>query len=211
VARYELVTAPTSEPVTVAQMRAQIRQDAAIMIDDTLVTSLIVSCTRLVEDYIGYRLMTQTWRQWLDDDEVDYVISLGYPLAPLQSVSSVKFYDEDDSATTATASTYYTLTQSRTSKVALKSSNTWPTVTNGREFNFCAVEAVVGFGSDRDAISEAEFFIAQGAIKSLVYYLYASRGNFDSQRLVIPGAVNVAIIPPEIKAQLDPIKPWRLY
>lgn len=207
--RVELVTGPAAEPVTVAEMRAHIRQDTTITVDDTKLTSVIKSCRAAIEEHLGIVLLHTTYRVWYHDDEISDKLEL--PLAPLSSVSSVKLYDEDNTAVTATATTYYVARYGRRPFVALLSGNTWPNTTGAqRAYDTLVVEGVFGYDADGLGVSENEYLIAKEALEAWVFYLYANRGNMDSSKLLNATAPVFRTLPPEILAMLNPITMRRL-
>ena len=203
--RIEYVSGPAAEPVTLAEMRSHVRQGAAVTIDDALVTPLIKSCRAAVEAFTGLVLLHTTYRVWFDLDEVENKLDLR--LAPLASVTSVKVYDEDGDATTATATTYYTGRYGRSPFVALKSSQSWPTPTGTqREHDYLVVEGVWGYDADGLGVSDAEYLIAKQAVMKWVFYDYANRGNMDSEKLLHATAQVYRTVPPELMGTLNSIK-----
>lgn len=86
-----LVTAPTDEPVTLDDARLQCRIDYAD--EDDLLDSLIAAAREWVESSTHRALLTQTW-----DLKLDAFPCAGeaivLPKSPLQSVTSVTYYDQ---------------------------------------------------------------------------------------------------------------------
>lgn len=88
--RLKLVTAPAEEPITLAEAKTHLRVDASD--EDALITSLIVAARRAAEQRTGRALVTQTWEASCDEFPGS---GEGIPLqlAPVQSVTSVKYID----------------------------------------------------------------------------------------------------------------------
>lgn len=58
----ERVSGPSSEPITLAEMKLHLRAFASDTDEDALITGLITSAREWVEDYTGRALMDQSWR-----------------------------------------------------------------------------------------------------------------------------------------------------
>lgn len=100
----KLITAPTSEPVTLADAKAHCRVDASS--DDALLTALITAAREQAEHYLGRAIMTQTWERVLDDFPAG---SGEIELAPtVQSITSITYLDADE-VSQVLPSTDYTL------------------------------------------------------------------------------------------------------
>lgn len=166
---WKLTTAPTLEPFTVEEAKAQIR--SVQNQEDGLVASYIKAARQEAENYLSRGLLTQTWTL-MTSDFTDYI-----PLpmaAPLQSVTHVKYYDTNGTQQTL-SSTYYTLdTTSRPGRIALAADQSWPSVQGSRKVNRIEIAYVVGYTS-RDLIPED---IRQG-MRLLIGYLDADRDGMQ--------------------------------
>lgn len=121
----ELITAPSVEPVTLAQAKQYARVE--ITDDDSLITTLITVARKAVEKEARQALITQTWKAHYDQ----FPFSPGYynrtirqmgvgplwlpqqgggvfqlPLPPLISVSSITYYDSNNTFQTIDPSIY---------------------------------------------------------------------------------------------------------
>ena len=81
------ITVATTEPVTVAYAKDHLRVD--ITDDDTYIGNLITAARLYCERYLRLSLVQHTWRAYLPGF-YDCVV---LPHGPVQSVSSVKYYD----------------------------------------------------------------------------------------------------------------------
>uniref|UniRef100_A0A6M3K9B5 Putative head-tail connector n=1 Tax=viral metagenome TaxID=1070528 RepID=A0A6M3K9B5_9ZZZZ len=92
-----LVTPPTYFPVAIDEAKKHLRVDYSS--DDAYITGLIAAATDKVEGYLRRRLVTQTWKIFLDEWPAGDIV---LPFGKLQSVTHVKYTDTD-----GTQSTYY--------------------------------------------------------------------------------------------------------
>lgn len=84
----KIITQPAEEPLTLAEIKLHLRIDAAD--EDAWLTSRIVAARQQAEHETGRVLITQTWELALDEFPAAEV---RLPKAPLQSITSVKYYD----------------------------------------------------------------------------------------------------------------------
>lgn len=82
--RLRLKTAPTIEPITLAEAKLHLRVDSAD--DNTLITALIITARQLAEREVRRAFITQTWQMYLDSAKAEIEI----PKPPLQSIESIK-------------------------------------------------------------------------------------------------------------------------
>jgi uncharacterized phiE125 gp8 family phage protein len=170
---WSLVTAPTLEPITLAEAKAQAR-----ITDDNsnnLLNSYIRTAREAAEEWMGRGLLTQTWKFTLDW----FVNEIPLPMAwPLQSITSVKYYDEDGTQQTLATSYYDADTVSRPGQVVLKPSQSWPSVQSERRNGRVEVIYVVGY----TAASAVPDLIKQG-IRLYVTYLDLDRDGMEENAL----------------------------
>ena len=164
--RLSLVTAPSEEPLTLAEAKLHCRVD--ISDDDALITRLIVAVRRNAEARIRRSLVTQTWDLYLDDwpgkiqltnlpdragltmlapteDATDGGFSVEIPKPPLQSVTYVKYYDMGGTLVTMDSS-LYTVSPGSPGRVMLAPSQIWPQVQT-RRADAVNIRFVSGFGA----------------------------------------------------------------
>lgn len=177
-----LVTPPTVEPVVYADAKTHMRIEAAFTTDDAYITSLLTAAKDQVEDLCSIRLITQTWKWTLDDFMFDRRF-MQIPLAPLASVSSVKYTDSSGALGTMPDTDYIVDAVSKPGRIVLKDSASWPTATlraaNGVEITF-----ICGYGA---AGTNCPARLLQ-AIKFLTAHWYENRepvlvGNISAQKL----------------------------
>jgi uncharacterized phiE125 gp8 family phage protein len=158
-----LSTAPVLTPISIedAKLERRIDDDA----DDVGIDRRIRGATSRVESFLGRGLLTQSWTYCQDV----FASTIPLPMAaPLQSVTSVKYYDVDGTQQTLSASVYGVDTESEPGRVYLKSGQSWPSVQSGRPL---AVEVIYVVGwTSADLIEPA---IVEG-----VYLTIGTRDEF---------------------------------
>ena len=100
-----LVTAPAIEPVTVAELKAHLKIEDVVNDEDAEMADWIRSAREYGEQCTHRAFLTQTWDDArshfpYDDDPI------WLPLAPLLSVTSIKYVDPDGVTQTWNASLY---------------------------------------------------------------------------------------------------------
>ena len=98
----KLITAATTYPVTLAEAKLHCRIDSSD--DDTLIAALITAATELAEQKTGRAIMAQTWELTHDA----FPDSFELTRTPVQSITSVKYYDANGVQQTL-ANTLYAL------------------------------------------------------------------------------------------------------
>jgi len=96
------VTAPTSEPITLAEAKLYLRIDNTH--EDTLLTDLIVAVRMIAENWMRCSLISQSWKL-----AYDYGIpeSIWLPMGPVSAISSVVIVNQDTTTQTIDPSTYW--------------------------------------------------------------------------------------------------------
>ena len=85
----KLITAATTYPITLAEAKLHCRVDSTD--DDALITALITAATEMCEQQTGRAIMAQTWELTLDAFPDAFELTR----VPVQSVTSLKYYDAD--------------------------------------------------------------------------------------------------------------------
>jgi uncharacterized phiE125 gp8 family phage protein len=163
--QLNLITAPTSEPVTTTEAKLAARIDTTA--DDALVGLYIKTAREWCESYQHQRaFLTQTWEQ-----SYDYypAFPIELPLAPVQSVSQITYTVEDGTVNTWDASNYFVDTASIPARIALAPLGLIPTATLAPLGGF-KVRFVAGVTSSA-LVSES----VKTSIKLLVSHLYENR------------------------------------
>lgn len=186
-----IVTPPALEPVTAVELIAYLRETETGL-PTSEADDFIQEARQMIEDLTGLALITQTWRmtidqwptgreQWWDgvrEGHPDALrangarMSLRLPRYPLQSVSSVKTFDEDSNETPiVVADTFDIDTDQNRGRLTLQRGAVWPTAM--RANNAIEIEYIAGYGSTADDVPAP----LKRAIKQLAAYLYSHRGD----------------------------------
>ncbi|SNX59730.1 phage conserved hypothetical protein, phiE125 gp8 family [Nitrosomonas ureae] len=143
----KLITAPATEPLTLAQAKAHLRWTSSA--EDELIQSLIKAARNLCEEETGRALLPQTWELSLDC----FMSEMRLHRVPVASITSVKFTDWEGAEQTL-ASTEYVLDNASNSiaRVVIAPNKSWPQLYNG--INNVRVRYVAGY-ANADAVPEA--------------------------------------------------------
>ena len=186
-----LTSGPATEPVTVAEAKAQLRIDGNA--EDTLLASLLITSRLQIEASLGLALITQTWRQTLDGFPGCGTIEL--PVWPVQSIDAVRVAAADGSFSAVAAAAYEQDVASRPARIVRSAAGAWPAtgkVSNGVEITFTA-----GFG---DTAADVPAPIRQ-ALSMLVAHWYEHRDptEIGGSAPGIPAAVSGLLEPYKVK------------
>lgn len=162
-----LVTAATSEPVTVEEMKEHLNIDFDE--DDTYIGDLITACRRLIGGWANRSYVNETWDEGRENwpkgkNEIRLT------RAPVSSVTHIKYIDTDGATQTWDASNYTVVTGSEPGRVALKWSGSWPVSTLQPGLPI-TIRYVAGFGTSAVSVPEENKL----AIKMLVAHFYSQR------------------------------------
>jgi uncharacterized phiE125 gp8 family phage protein len=122
---YTRKTAPTVDPVDLAQAKLQCRIGYRVSDEDALVTAYIKAAASWVEGYTGRALMAQTWQASVPEGPERWWLPYG---APNAAVSFVKYYDTSNTLQTLSSSQYLLAAFSEPACLSLKDGETWPTL-----------------------------------------------------------------------------------
>lgn len=189
---YALSTAPTSEPVTVDEVKDDRRITTTD--DDDYIDSLITAARLHIEHYTRKTLVTQTWLAYLDGFPSLGYIELDKP--PLASVSSVQYVDENGSTQTFSSSNYVVDTTGAKGRIRLAYSQSWPTTR--AQPQAVTITFVSGYGEPLEVPEDIK-----RAIKLLVGHWYENREATTG--------FSISELPFGLNAILSQLKVWEIY
>lgn len=174
-----LITDASTDPVTLAEMVAEIPGYVQSTANDAIVSDKIAGATRWLQEYTSRQFIQATYLQAYDDwpDEIIPHIQ------PLVSVTSVKYYDTDATQQTVSSTMYWTDIYNIPPRIVFKPSTfDYPTVETGRP---SAIEVRYSAGyTNAAAVPE----IVKQAIKLLARYWWEKREAADVANSQAPTA-----------------------
>lgn len=144
----KLYTPPAAEPVALANVKSHLRVDHGL--DDTLIEGLITVARQEAEKITRRALITQTWELVLDRFPCHEITA---PLPPLQSVTSIKYYDTDGAEQTLDAAAYQVDTDSAPARIIPAYGLIWPTTRD--QLNTVRIQFIAGYGDADTNIPQA--------------------------------------------------------
>jgi len=179
-----ILTPPTAEPLTLADVKVQLKIDTGD--EDALLSGLITAARQHLEAETGLCLMTQTVRLYLDDWPPGEVILL--PRSPVQAIDAVTVYDEDGIELHVLLKDHLLDGQARPARLWLKD-RPLP----GRALNCIEVDFTAGFGPAATDVPDT----LRRAMSLHVATMYAFRGavTLADQPAALPAGYDRLIAP----------------
>ena len=171
-----LSSAPTTEPITVQEVKDHSR--ISVSADDATIQRYIKFARTQLENALGSAFVTQTWTLYLDTFPASEFL---LPRAPLQSVTSIKYTDEDSNQSAVSSDDYLVDSDSKPGRVTLKSGKAWPATTL-QENNAIEIIFVAGYGA-RSAVPEP--------IRQALLLMVADAHEYRESVLVEPGLTRI--------------------
>lgn len=172
---YYVSVAPTTEPVSLAEVRQHLRMDDDFFDHDEMLTGLIIAARQSCEDFCKRAFMTQTVVAKLDDFS-DLIV---LPWPRVSSVSSIQYLDTDGNSQTLSTSYYNAHMVGDAAAVELAYGYTWPGVYSQK--NAVTITFVSGYGGASSV---------PWAIKYAILIMVADLYNNPESIVIGGGAVN---------------------
>lgn len=171
-----LFSAPTLEPVTLAEVKAHLRLDTTSNAEDTYLETLITAARAHIESVTNLALCTQTWDEYWDGwPSSEFLLAR----APLVSVTGLYYTDSTAVESTVAATVYDVDTDSTPGRILLGYGDVWPSATLHPK-NPIRARYVAGYGSTAQvAVASIPRPIKQ-ALLLLVGHWYEHREQTDS-------------------------------
>ncbi len=167
------VTPPAVEPISLTEVKEQLRIDDSD--SDSILSRMISAAVEFVDGsgVLGKAMITQSWVRWvgINPGEVDI------RMHPVQSLTSVKYYDTSGTLQTATVSDFELMSVDEWAVVKPKSGKAWPSAQSRDDA--IRVEFTAGYG---DAATDVPEPIRQ-ALLMLVGHWYENREAVGEARL----------------------------
>ena len=201
--KTEVVTSATGEPVSLDEIKDQLRIERGETAEDDLLNGLISAARDRAETYTGRRLLTQTWKAYYQKWSTGEYFELPYP--PLQAIQSSGLIYKNSTGNSTTVwssgdSQWEVDTVSEPGRLHLKYGEDWPTETLWN-VNPISIQYICGYGTtDRGYSSQVPEPIKLG-MKMLIGHWYENREN------TIVGKT-VEEIPEATKALWYPYRIW---
>jgi uncharacterized phiE125 gp8 family phage protein len=174
--------------VDIVEFGVNIIKGAAVTVDDTMLTEMVKTARKAVEDYQGRAFITQDWDLWLDEfPSIDTAICL--PRPPVQSITHIKYYDTANLEYTMAAVDYFVDANIWEPRVVPAYGTYWPT-TELREIHGVNIRVRCGYGLTAATVPPD----VKQAIKMLVGHYYERREHTSDSlvRSVLHGAFDVS-------------------
>lgn len=183
--RLELLTAPATQPVTLAEVKTRLRIDDAT--DDAGVTRLIAAATGHAQSITGRAFVTQKWALILDAFPCG---SISLPLPPLQTVEEISYIDADGATQVLAPGDYLVDSAGMIGMIHRAYSKTWPT-TRAQPMAV-RVEFTAGYGDAADVPAD------------LVSAMLLLIAHWDQNREPVVVGTIVSSVPLSVDALLSP-------
>jgi uncharacterized phiE125 gp8 family phage protein len=115
--KYVVKTPASTLPVTLADVKSHLRAEDYTDHDD-LITTYIEAAAKTIEQRANLMLKAQTWTLYLEQSEVSDRIK--FYKWPVTSISSIKYYDSDNSLQTMDSSNYTTIITLRPTEIIIE-------------------------------------------------------------------------------------------
>lgn len=178
---------PAAEPITKAEVKAQLDLDAGDTSQDDMLDMFIQAARETAEEMTGLALIDQTWeltlddwpassRQWWDgvrDGAINSLNNTGrcadviIPRYPAQSITSITA----DSISVTVADVFYVDVKQHPARLTLKLGGTLPTITTNA--GGIVITYVSGYGASGSTVPAS----IRLALIQMVAYMYTNRGD----------------------------------
>lgn len=139
---FVVVTPPVSEPLTLSEVKDYLKEEDDT--HDSLITMLIESSRRAVENYCGMGIMTQTVKETFDEfpNANDCIFLHRHPFG---AITQLSYYDGDRATQQLQSNKYTTAGKGLLTRVGLLPNESWPTI--AKQIGAVSVTYTIGYSS----------------------------------------------------------------
>lgn len=182
---------PAAEPISLALAKSHLRVTSSH--EDTLIPTYIAAARDWIENYCGIAIEERT----VTFSAPKFENTMPMPIAPVQSISSVQYKDEDGNTQTLATSVYgYVATDSLSPRIVLLNDQEWPDTAIDPEA--VTVTAVVGYDSAPAALVSAMLLmighlfdnreaVSQGAVTEVPFAVKALADRYNRREGMLRG------------------------
>ena len=163
-----LISGPTAEPITLAEARAQVRVSDAY--SDAQLAALMFAAREWAQGYTRRQLVTQTWDYHLHC----FPMEIRLPIGPVQSITSIKYYDTSNVQQTLSTAYYQSDLVSVVPRICEAYNYEWPDTYD--RYNAVTVRFVAGYGSQAPELHS----IRQALLLHIEAHYDRDDRNFDT-------------------------------
>jgi len=167
---YQVITAPTVLPVSLAEVKEHLRLDPDDDTQDDYLTFLIQTATEFAEERLKRVLINTKFRTYRDWFECCILLRR----SKLQTLDLFE-YLVDGTFTTVDSDLYYTTDESDYSKIVLKNESCYPTDKDD-QLQSIKIEFTAGYGSTAASVPPK----IKMALLNHIAALYENRGDCDN-------------------------------
>ncbi|WP_018300116.1 head-tail connector protein [Fangia hongkongensis] len=174
---YKAITTPTELPISLADLKLYLRIDDNV--EDALLTLMIKSVTKYIENYINRILISTQYETYRDNFLSCYNEYWELKRSILNTVDSIKYINTNNVETNVDPSIYYNTLERDYSKILLVNNKTFPSDLS-RRLQAITITFTVGFGEDSASIPDD----IKNVFYQLIAMLYENRGDcFNSSQI----------------------------
>lgn len=174
------VTGPVSFAITLTEAKAHGIIETTD--DDAIVQEYLEAASRTVGEMAGRVLTEETWSVSFPTGQVEDVI---LPKNPVQSITSITYYDADDAEQSATVADFYLIKDDDRALVRPKAGKSWPSANQHRD-DAITITFVAGYSECPKTLKVA--------VMAMVKHLYENRVAVSKDQMVeVPFGISALV------------------
>jgi uncharacterized phiE125 gp8 family phage protein len=183
--KYQIYSQPAVEPISLSEAKDHLRIDGTD--EDTYLATIITAARRYCEQYCNRAFITQTWKQY----PTVFTDGMKLSINPVQSVSSITYYDVDGASQTLASNQYQVDLSADICRVYEAVNVDFPDVQD-EKINPITITYVSGYG---DAATDVPMDIRH-AIKFMIAHFFQNREGVNVMQSVsnIPMPESVKVL-----------------